>query len=207
VSFVEVEYVRRRENLLRARTALLVIDIQERLVPAMPPAVAERVVKNTQLLIAAATKLYLPIVVSQQYPKGLGQTVPELQAALAEATAAGVPVHRFDKVAFSCAKADEFWACDAAVRAGGLMAREQWLVAGMEAHVCVWQTVRDLIPAATAVHVVSDAVASRTKANWRIGLDLAREAGAVITSTEVAVFDLLGQAGTDEFKALSKLIK
>ena len=87
------------------------------------------------------------------------------------------------------------------------MAREQWLVCGMEAHVCVFQTVRDLIPAATAVHVVSDAVSSRTKANWRIGLEMARDAGAVITSTEVAVFDLLGQAGTDDFKALSKLLK
>ncbi|MDX2087668.1 MAG: isochorismatase family protein [Kofleriaceae bacterium] len=207
MSFVEVEYVRRREKLLRARTALLVIDIQERLVPAMPPQVAASVLKNTQLLIAAATKLYLPIVVSQQYPKGLGQTVPELQSALGDASAAGVPVHRFDKTVFSCAKSDEFWRCEATERTSALMTREQWIVTGMEAHVCVFQTVRDLIPAATAVHVMSDAVASRTKANWRTGLELARDAGAVISSTEVAIFDLLGEAGTDEFKALSKLLK
>lgn len=207
MSFVEVEYVRRREKLLRARAALLVVDIQERLVPAMPPQIAASVIKNTQLLIAAATKLYLPIVVSQQYPKGLGQTLPELQSALDDASAAGVPVHRFDKTAFSCAKSDEFWKCDATSRTSALMAREQWIVTGMEAHVCVFQTVRDLIPSATAVHVMSDAVSSRTKANWRTGLELARDAGAVISSTEVAIFDLLGEAGTDEFKALSKLLK
>jgi len=207
MSFVEVDYMRRREGLMRSRTALLVIDIQERLLPAMPSQVAAHVVKNTQLLIATCAQLHLPIVVSQQYPKGLGQTVPEIATALTEAEANGTPVHRFDKVAFSVAKADEFWQCDATARSGALMAREQRLVCGMETHVCVWQSVRDLKLSTTSIHVVSDAVASRTKANWRMGLDLAREAGAAITSTEVAVFDLLGKAGTDEFKALSKLLK
>lgn len=204
---LEVEYVRRRERLLPARTALLVIDIQERLAAAMPPEVATKVIRNTSVLIATAARLGLPIVVSQQYPKGIGQTVPDLQAALTDADAAGAAVYRFDKVEFSAASCAAFQALPPAEKTGPLMAREQWLVCGMEAHVCVYQTVRDLVGPATGVHVVSDAVASRTKANWRIGLELAREVGALVTSTEVCVFDLLGQAGTDEFKTLSKLIK
>ena len=86
--------------------------------------------------------------------------------------------------------------------------RRQWIVCGTEAHVCVYQTVRDLTKLTSAsIHVVADAVCSRTKANWRIGLALAERAGAIATSTEVCVFDLLGRAGTDEFRALSKLIK
>ena len=85
--------------------------------------------------------------------------------------------------------------------------RDQWLVVGMETHVCVYQTARDLAARGFATHVVADAVASRTKANWRIGLDLAERAGALITSTEVCVFDLLERAGTEEFKTLSKAIR
>lgn len=205
---LEIEYSRRRERLLRARAALLVIDIQERLVPAMPPEVAAQVLKNTQILVAAAARLGVPIVVSQQYPKGLGQTVPELQAAFQDAEDThGAAVYRFDKVEFSAAAAPAFATLPPAERIGAMMTREQWIVCGMETHVCVYQTVRDLVGPACAVHVVRDAVASRTKANWRLGLELAREVGAMVTSTEVCVFDLLGQAGTDEFKALSKLIK
>jgi nicotinamidase-related amidase len=77
----------------------------------------------------------------------------------------------------------------------------------MEAHVCVYQSARGLVDRGYQAHVVADAVSSRTKANWRIGLELAARAGAIITSTEVATFDLLGRAGTEDFKALSKLIK
>jgi nicotinamidase-related amidase len=148
-----------------------------------------------------------PIIVSQQYPKGLGQTVPALAEALAAAERHGAPVFRFDKVEFSVAKNDTFHTLAPAEMAGGMMQREQWIVAGMETHVCVYQSVRDLIIPTSAVHVVTDAVASRTKANWKIGVDLCRESGARVTSTEVVVFDLLQRAGTEQFKLLSKQIK
>ena len=206
--WLETEALRRRERLLRARAVLLVVDIQDRLVPAMPPEVAAQVIKNTTILIAAAARLGVPIIVSQQYPKGLGQTVPEVAAALAAAESDhGAAVYRFDKVTFSAAAAEVFHTLPPAEKIGAMMTREQWIVCGMETHVCVYQTVRDLAGPASAVHVVSDAVASRTKANWRLGLELCRDAGAMITSTEVCVFDLLGEAGTEEFKALSKMIK
>ena len=176
------------ERLSPARAALLVIDIQERLMPAMPVEVGAQLVKNVKILIEAATRFELPIVVSQQYPKGLGATVPEL-AAVIPASA-----HRFDKVEFSAATG------------APLVGRDQWIVTGMESHVCVYQSVRDLVGKG-AVHVVADAVASRTKQNWRTGLDLMQRLGAIITTTEVCVFDLLERAGTDNFKALSKAIK
>lgn len=204
---LEVEYRRRRERITRARMALLVIDIQDKLIPAMPPDVVAAVIKNTQILIGAAAQLGLPIVVSQQYPKGLGVTVAPVEEALVRATSMGAPVYRFDKLEFSAAASPEFQALPPAEKLGALMQREQWVVCGMETHVCVYQTVRDLVGPACAVHVVADAVCSRTKANWKIGLELARGTGAQVTSTEVIVFDLLERAGTDEFKALARMIK
>ena len=204
---LELEHVRRRERLLPARACLLVIDIQERLLPAMPPEIAERVVKNTQVLINAMAQFCIPIIVSQQYPKGLGPTVAPVAEALAAAEAAGSAVYRFDKVEFSAVASPTFGTLPPAEMQGALRQREQWLVCGMETHVCVYQTVRDLCGGVCAVHVVADAVASRTKQNWRIGLDMMRDSGARVSSTEVIVFDLLRQAGTDAFKALSKTIK
>lgn len=185
------------EGLSRDRAALLVVDIQERLAPAMPDAVREQVVRNTNVLIETAKKLGLPIVVSQQYPKGLGQTVAAIEEGLRDAP----NLHRFDKLAFSAA------ASPALAALAPKLGRDQWIVTGMEAHVCVYQSARGLVERGYQTHVVADAVSSRTKANWRIGLDLAAKAGAFVTSTEVCVFDLLGRAGTDEFKLLSKLIK
>ena len=184
-------------KLSRDRAALLVVDIQERLIPAMPEAIAAQVVKHTGILIHAARTLGMPIVVSQQYPKGLGPT----NQAITDALAAAPNVHRFDKLAFSAAAAPQF--ADLAPRLG----RDQWIVCGMETHVCVYQTARDLVARGFATHVCADAVCSRARLNWEIGLDLMRKAGAIVTSTEVCVFDLLHTAGTDEFKALSKVIK
>jgi nicotinamidase-related amidase len=186
----------RNQRLSTSRAALLVIDIQERLLGAMPDEIGKTVVKNTSILIEAATRLGLPIVVSQQYPKGLGSTVTEIDAALPPTA------HRYDKVEFSAPATPQF----AELRAGALAGRDQWIVTGMEAHVCVYQSARDLAGAG-AVHVVADGVCSRTKQNWRAGLDLMDRLGAIITTTEVCVFDLLERAGTDNFKALSKAIK
>jgi nicotinamidase-related amidase len=163
----------------------------------MPEAALADVMRNAQILITAAAQLGLPIVVSQQYPKGLGGTARPIEDALAKVRG----VHRFDKLEFSAAAAPAF-----AALAPGL-GRDQWLVCGMETHVCVYQTARDLVARGWAVHVCADAVSSRTPANREIGLRLMAGAGAVITSTEVCVFDLLGRAGSDEFRALSKVIK
>jgi len=183
--------------LSRSRAALLVIDIQDRLLPAMPAEALAQVTRNTQILITAADQLGLPIVVSQQYPRGLGATAQPIEDALASARA----VHRFDKVEFSAC------AAPAGADLWHRLARDTWLATGMEAHVCVYQTVRQLCEGGAAVHVVRDAVLSRTAENLATGLALIERTGAVVTSTEVVVFDLLQRAGTDDFKALSKLIR
>ena len=185
-------------GLSRTRTALLVVDIQDRLVASMPEEIGAKVIRNTQILLECAARLALPVVVSQQYPKGLGATVPPIGEALA---VLGDRVHRFDKLEFAASQTPEFAALAPALK------RDQWIVVGMEAHVCVYQTARDLVARNYQVHVPVDAISSRTKQSWRVGLGLIERAGAIPTSTEVCVFDLLGRAGTDEFKALSRLIK
>ncbi|HEU0033767.1 MAG TPA: isochorismatase family protein [Kofleriaceae bacterium] len=186
--------------LSRERAGVLLVDIQERLLAAMPEEAGQRVVRNAQLLIAAAARLELPLVITQQYPKGLGPTVAALESAL-EAHRPSV-VHRFDKLEFSVAAVPDVYAAIA-----GNRNRNQWIVAGMEAHVCVYQTARDLVARGLTAHVCTDAIASRSKANFRTALGLYERVGAIATSTETCVFDLLHRAGTEEFKALSKAIK
>jgi nicotinamidase-related amidase len=183
--------------LAKHRAALLVVDIQERLAPAMPPAVLEQVVKNTRILIESARRLAMPIVVSQQYPKGLGATLPAIEDALAGAE----HVHRFDKLEFSAVDCADF------AQLAPQLGRDQWIVCGMETHVCVYQTVRGLVQRGYQAHACADAVSSRTKTSWRTGLGLVERAGGIVTTTEATVFDLLQRAGTDDFKALSKLVK
>lgn len=193
------------EALSRTRAGLFVVDLQARLVPAMPDEIVADVIRNSAVLIAAAARLGLPIVVSQQYPKGLGPTVDAIEAALRDAAAAGATIHRFDKLEFSAAAAPAFF--ELAPKLAVDRPPRQWIVCGMETHVCVYQTARDLAHRGDEVHVVSDAVCSRAETNWKIGLELCARAEAVVTSTEVVVFDLLERAGGDDFKALSKLIK
>jgi nicotinamidase-related amidase len=186
---------------LSARRAVVaVIDVQEKLAAAMPEDVRTRLQHNLVILLEAARRFAVPVVVSEQYAKGLGPTMPRVAAAI---EACG-EVHRLDKLEFSICDAAGFAPLAAQLRGAG---RDQWLVTGMEAHVCVWQSVRGLLRHDAAVHVLADAVCSRAKPSWRVGLDLAERAGAVVTTTEVVVFDLLQRAGTDDFKALSKLIK
>lgn len=182
-----------------ARAALLVIDIQERLAAVMPEKIVERCLRHTNILVTAAQRLGLPVVVSEQYPKGLGPTVPALAEALAQLPPARL--HRFEKLTFSACAAPELAALLPS------LGRDQWIVAGMETHICVLQTARDLLRRGAAVHVAVDAVASRTKLNFRIGIDQLRAMGAVASSTETIVFDLLGRASGEDFKALSRLIK
>ena len=184
-------------GLATQRAALLVVDIQERLAPAMAEPVLAQVVKNSRILIETARRLKLPIVVSQQYPKGLGATV----AAIEEALAGAEHLHRFDKLEFSAVD------CAAFAELAPKLGRDQWIVCGMETHVCVYQSVRGLALRGYQAHVCADAVSSRTKANWRVGLGLIERSGGIVSSTEASVFDLMHVAGTDDFKALSKLVK
>lgn len=177
--------------------ALLVIDVQERLAAAMPATARASVERNLITLAAAAERFALPVLVSEQYPRGLGRTTAAVAAALEPVKG----VCYFEKIEFALTAAPA-WR-----EAVGDMARRTWIITGMETHVCVFQTVRALRATGHTVHVVADAVASRSDANWQNGLDLCARAGAVITNTETVVFDLLGKAGTDDFKVLSRLLK
>ena len=177
--------------------ALLIVDVQERLIAAMPPDVAAGVERNLITLAATAQRFELPVVVSEQYPKGLGRTTPAVAGALESVRG----VCFFEKVEFA-ATAAPAWA-----EAVGPLPRKTWLVAGMETHVCVFQTVRALRGAGHEVIVLADAVTSRTRSNWQRGLALCERTGAIAATTESVVFDLLGKAGTDDFKALSKMLR
>ncbi|MBM4395037.1 MAG: hydrolase [Deltaproteobacteria bacterium] len=182
-------------RLERSRAALLVVDVQERLAAVMPQDALAAMVRNVRVLVEGAKVLGLPIVVTEQYPKGLGPTLADLRVAL-PGTAPVLP-----KTSFSCCGAGDVMA---ALDATG---RDQWVVAGIEAHVCVFQTARDLAERGRAVHVAADAVLSRTPANLDAGLRLMERSGAILTSTEAVLFDLLGQAGSPEFKTISGLVK
>ncbi len=177
----------------RSKAAVLVVDIQSRLTPAMPPEALASVVKYTRALVGAAKELGLPVLATEQYPKGLGNLIPEVRDVL--------PSPPMEKVHFSCG-ADP--AIAAALEKTG---RRQVVVCGMETHVCVFQTVRDLVAAGYEVHVCADAVSSRTDEHRRVGIDLCRQAGGIVTTAETAIFDLLHQAGTPEFKKVAPLVK
>lgn len=175
-------------KLRRDQTTLVVVDVQEGFRKAIPD--FERVAQATATLIEGAEALDVPIVITEQYPKGLGNTAPEVADHLPEGT------EPLEKVVFSAADAEGF----------DLGGREQALVCGIESHVCVSQTVLDLLEAGVDVQVPLDAVSSRTDENKRVGVHRMERAGAMLTSVEAALFELLGRAGTDEFKTVQKLI-
>lgn len=179
----------------RERTALLIIDFQERLMAAMPAEIAAKVLRNAAILAEVAKEFSLPVISSEQYPKGLGQTVPELRSALPEGQAP------FEKVVFSCCAAPGFDSFQDAL--GG----RDVILCGSETHVCVLQTALDLLESGHRVYVAADATCSRARLNWKLGLELMQQAGAVIGSTEIFAFGLLGAAGTEQFKRISKLVK
>ena len=185
-----------RRVLNREGAVLVVVDVQERLVPAIDKELYARSLKNYKIVIEAAGTLGLPIVLTEQYPKGLGRTVPEVVQALA-----GKAFERIEKVSFSCARDETFLAAIAKT------VRRQVVLIGMEAHVCVYQTSVDLINAGYEVFVLDDAVSSRFVHNYRSGIDALRDAGAVVISTETAVFQLMKVAGTPEFKKISSLLR
>ena len=182
-------------TLHRERIALVVIDVQERLFPAMDADHREEVMRNIKVLTATARRLHLGILVTEQYPKGLGHTLQELKDTLP------AEVQPVEKVAFSCLGVDAFRSRLAATGA------RQLLLAGIEAHVCVLMSALDLLAEGYAVHIVADAVTSRTQANWRLAMAQLRQAGAVVTTTETVLFQLLRQADTDDFRELARLIR
>jgi nicotinamidase-related amidase len=172
----------------RDRAALVVVDVQE----AFRKAVLdfEAVAGRVALLIQGARVMEIPVVATEQYPKGLGSTAEEVAEHL-EGT------EPLEKTVFSAARAEGF----------DLEGRDQALVVGIETHVCVSQTAHDLLEQGVEVHVARDAVSSRAVTDKETGLAKMESAGAVLTSAETALFELLGEAGSDEFKAIQKLVK
>jgi nicotinamidase-related amidase len=170
----------------RDNAVVVVVDVQEGFRPAVRH--FEDVVANVAKLVQGANALGVPVFASEQYPRGLGHTVPEV----AEHLNGVEPV---EKVAFSAADEIE------------LGAHSQAIVCGIEAHICVWQTARGLIDQGIEVHVARDAVGSRTLDNRDLGVELIERAGGSPTSVETALFELLGRAGTDEFKQVQRIIK
>ncbi len=175
----------------RAAGALLVVDLQERLGAAMPADRLQRVINRTRAAIEGAKALGLPIIVTEQYPKGLGPTI----SAVKELIPSFSPVEKLEFSALVPAVLQQ------------LVPRPSVLVVGMETHVCVFQTVRALQEAGMTPYLAVDAVLSRTQIDYETGLELCRDAGAKMTTVEAALFDALGKAGGPEFKAISAAVK
>jgi len=173
---------------------LVVIDVQEKLCLAMDHKVLGKLTKNIGILLESAAELNLPVLVTEQYVKGLGETLPELKEKAVSAA-------YFEKMSFSCCGSAEFVA---RLKETG---RTQVIITGMETHVCVLQTVIELRDAGFEVHVVKDALMSRSKQNWETAMEAMALTGAVPTCTESVLFQLLKVAGSDEFKKLSKLVR
>lgn len=176
------------------RPVLIVVDVQERLFAVMDAERRDDMIKNLKTLCAAARRLGLPVLATEQYPKGLGHTLPELRALLAG-------VEPIEKTVFSCCGAEGFVDRLRALEA------DHAVLTGLEAHVCVLLTALDLLALGYRVSIVADAVCSRRRDNHDVGLAQARQAGAVVTATETVVFQWLGRADTDAFRELSKLLR
>ena len=171
---------------------LLIIDVQEKLAEVM--SVKEKVVRNICHLIELTKLFNIPVILTEQYPKGLGQTVEAIKNSL-------TVYDPIEKLSFSCCKEKVF------LRKINENSKKKLIVTGMETHVCVLQTAIDLIRKGFNVHIVADAVCSRSKENWKVAIDFMRDAGAVITCTETILFQILEVAGTIEFKEIIKRIK
>src|SRR5438477_9372845 len=183
-----------RRPLEADRCALLVVDIQEKLLP--PIFQKEQLVRNSQRPIRLAGILKMPTIVSTQYAQGLGNTVPEI-ASLLPGT------QPIDKHMFSCFGSDVFCSTLKRLRDN----RNTVLLCGMESHICVTQTALGALREGYLVHVASDAVSSRTEWNWKIGLDRMRAAGAVISSTEMMIYELMRSSSSAAFKELLPHLK
>ena len=175
----------------RNKTLFVLIDIQDKFLPAIYK--ISDVISNAKILVQSASILKIPLIVTEQYPKGLGKTVSEI--AIPSSTKI------IEKLHFSCFGNDEFKKRIAESGANSIV------LFGIEAHVCLLKTALDALNHNLEVHVVADAVSSRTPENKSLALDRMRQSGVYIASTEMILFQLLDYSGTDEFKAISKLIK
>lgn len=176
-------------------SVLIIIDVQERLAGAMEPAAREGVIRNARILLDAATRLDIPVLATEQYPKGLGPTVSELAANLP----GGAP--RLEKTCFSCAGDESF---RVALASSG---RTQVILAGMEAHVCVLETALELRASGREVFVVEDACCSRNRSHHSNAMERLRAAGVIVTNTESVLFEWLRDARNEHFKAISALLR
>jgi nicotinamidase-related amidase len=179
-------------KLQREQTALVVIDVQGKLAQLMHD--RHSLFDNLCRAVQGAQILDVPIVVTEQYPEGLGPTISQVTELLPDFEAVS-------KTSFSCCGDGGFNETIAALH------RRQLLLAGIETHICVQQTTLDLLQSGYEVHVIADAVSSRTRDNKQIGIEKMRDAGAVITCTEAALYELLGAAGATEFKRILELVK
>lgn len=184
----------RQQILDRESTALVVLDLQARLVPVMFD--PQGVIRNAQILLRLSELLGLPRILTTQYVQGLGPIVPEI-------VQAAPSIEAIEKTSFGCLGEPGF--IDQLKRRAPKA--RTLLIAGVESHICVAQTVLGALAAGYLVHVAADGVCSRTRENWQIGLDRMERAGAVISSTEMAAYELLGKSGTPEFKAILPLLK
>lgn len=185
----------RAPRLDRLQTLLVVIDVQEKLMPVIDD--HGRVLANIERLVRGCHILGVPTIVSQQYTKGLGATVAPVRRALEE-SGGYTPI---EKMCFSADRCEAFAAQVAALD------RRSVLITGVETHVCVYQTATDLLARNFSVSIVADAVSSRTAQNRDIALQRLLLDGATVTSTEMALFELTGVSGTEEFRAISKLVR
>ncbi|MCP4669467.1 MAG: hydrolase [Deltaproteobacteria bacterium] len=176
----------------RENTGLLVVDVQDKLMQVMGR--KQRVVDNVLKLLHLSKIFDLPVIVTEQYPKWLGPTLPEIGASLPA-------VEPISKMHFNCCDVDAF---RDRLESEGV---ENLIMTGVESHICVFQTCLSLIERGHKVHVPQDAVDSRTEENWHVGLGLMNKAGAYITSTEAIIYQILKKAGTKEFKEMLKLVK
>ena len=168
---------------------LLVIDIQERLIPVIHQ--HEEVIHNANILLKGMEILGVPVIVTEQYPKGLGNSCKEIIL--------GDDAKVMEKITFSCLGNDYI--------KESVQTKKQIIICGVEAHICVLKTALDLLDEGYQVHLITDAVSSRKKENKQVAIERMKQSGVFISSTEMILFQLLDKAGTEEFKLISKLIK
>ena len=184
------------ERLCRSdQSVLVVIDIQNRLTAAMPVKVLARIQRNVGSLIKAAALLQVPVLATEQYPKGLGSMEPSLVELLPEGS------HRYEKTTFSCTGAPDF------IHDLELLKRKQIILTGMETHVCVLQTALDLMQLGATVFVAADAVCSRHRDNYEIGIQRMLAEGIIVSVTESILFEWLQDSKHESFKVIQNRIR
>ena len=183
-----------RQPLEAEQCALIVVDIQEKLLP--PIFNKGELVKNSQLLVRLANTIGIPLVVTTQYAQGLGAIVPEIASLVKD-------IRPIDKLEFGCFGSNVFRSALKSLPGN----RNTVLLCGMEAHICVMQTALGALNQGLTVHVAADAVSSRTELNWKLGLERMKEAGAVISSAEMMIYELLSKSGSAEFREMLQYLK